>query len=98
VVAQLGAGGQVGLLDATEVWVRRPAAHKVGRHRFVSGKARAKTAQALVISDPEGRLLCCGQTRLGAIHDLTQVRQAGLVQLLALTPGVTLLADAGIRG
>ena len=32
------------------------------------------------------------------MHDLTQVRQAGLVELLALTPGVTLLADAGYQG
>jgi hypothetical protein len=29
-----------------------------------------------VITDGDGRLLCCGQTRPGAIHDLTQVRQA----------------------
>ena len=34
----------------------------------------------------------------GSIHDLTQVRQAGLVELLALVPGVTLLADAGYQG
>ena len=51
-----------------------------------------------MITDPDGRLLCCGQTRPGSIHDLTQVRQAGLVELLALVPGVTLLADAGYRG
>ena len=51
-----------------------------------------------MITDPDGRLLCCGQTRPGATHDLTQVRQAGLVELLALTPGVTLLADAGYQG
>ncbi len=98
VVAHLGASGRVGLLDATEVRVRRPAAHKAGRRRFVSGKARANIVKALVITDAEGRLLCCGQTRPGAVHDLTQVRQAGLVELLALTPGVTLLADAGYQG
>jgi hypothetical protein len=95
VVAHLGAGGHLGLLDAIEVRVRRPTAHKAGRHRLVSGKARANTVKALVITDAEGRLLCCGQTRPGSIHDLTQVRQAGLVELLALTPGVTLLADVG---
>ena len=98
VVAHLGASGQLGLLDATEVRVRRPAAHKAGRQRFVSGKARANTVKALVITDAEGRLLFCGQTRPGSIHDLTQVRQAGLVELLALIPGVTLLADAGYQG
>jgi DDE family transposase len=33
----------------------------------------------------------------GSSHDLTQVRQADLVEL-ALIPGVTLLADAGYQG
>jgi hypothetical protein len=60
VVAHLGASGQLGLLDATEVRVRRPAAHTAGRQQFVSGKARADTVKALVITDAEGRLLFCG--------------------------------------
>jgi DDE superfamily endonuclease len=64
VVAHLGACGQLGLLDATEVRVRRSAA-KAGRHRFVSGKARVNTVKALVITDADGRLLFCGQTRPG---------------------------------
>jgi DDE superfamily endonuclease/Helix-turn-helix of DDE superfamily endonuclease len=98
VVTYLGASGQLGLLDATEVRVRRPAAGRAGRQRFVSGKSRANTVKALVITDAGGRLLFCGQTRPGAIHDLTQVRQAGLIELLALVPGVTLLADAGYQG
>jgi hypothetical protein len=51
-----------------------------------------------VITDAEGRLLCCGQTRPGSIHDLAQVRQAGSVGLLALVPGVTLFANAGYQG
>ena len=51
-----------------------------------------------MITDPDGRLLFCGQTGPGSVHDMTQVRQAGLVELLALTPGVTLLADAGYQG
>jgi hypothetical protein len=97
VVAHLGASGQLGLLDATEVRVRRPAAHKAGRTRFISGQAHANTVKALVITDPDRRLLFCGQTRPGSIHDLTQVRQDGLVELLALTPGVTLLAEPAIR-
>ncbi len=51
-----------------------------------------------MITDAAGRLLFCGQTRPGSIHDLTQARQAGLVEPLALIPGVTLLADAGYQG
>jgi hypothetical protein len=60
VVAHLSASGQLGLLDATEVRMRRPAASRAGRHRFVSGKARVNTVKALVITDPARRLLCCG--------------------------------------
>jgi hypothetical protein len=85
-------------LDATEVRVRRPAAGRAGRQRFVSGKARANTFKVLVLTDADGRLLFCGQTRPGSIHDLPRVRQAGLVELLALTAGVTLLADVGYQG
>jgi len=70
---------------------------RAGRRRFVSGRARANTVKALVITDAEGRLLFCGQTRPGSFHDLTRVRQAGLVELLALVPGVTLFVDAATR-
>ena len=66
----------MGLLEATEVWMRRPAASRAGWHRFVSGKARANTVKALIMTDADGRLLFCGQTRPGSIHDLTQARQA----------------------
>jgi hypothetical protein len=31
--------------------------------RFVSGKARANTVKALVITDAEGRVLFCGHIR-----------------------------------
>ncbi len=51
-----------------------------------------------MITDAAGRLLFFGHIRPGSVHDLTQVRQAGLVELLALIPGVTLLADAGYQG
>ncbi|SFU04254.1 DDE superfamily endonuclease [Geodermatophilus amargosae] len=98
VITHLGATGRVGLLDATMVRVRRPAAHRAGRYRFVSGKARVNTVKALVLTDPAGRLLFCGQPRPGSVHDLTQVRQAGLVELLTLILGVILLADAGYQG
>jgi hypothetical protein len=60
VVTHPGASGQLGVLDATEVRVRRPAVGRAGRQRFVSDKTRAYTVKALVITDVEGRLLCCG--------------------------------------
>jgi len=54
--SHLGASGQLGLLDATEVRVRRPTAGRAGRQRLVPGKARANTVKALVITDADGRL------------------------------------------
>jgi DDE superfamily endonuclease/Helix-turn-helix of DDE superfamily endonuclease len=98
VVAYLGARPQVALIDATEVRVRRPAAHKPGRKRFVSGKARANTVKALVITGHTGRLLFCGEVRPGSIHDLTQLRQAGLVDLLDQAGDLEFLADRGYQG
>jgi hypothetical protein len=98
VVAYLGHHPRA-LMDATEVRVRRPVEGRAGRHRFVSGKARLNTMKALVICDPVGRLLFCGETRPGSIHDLTQARTAGLVDLLLHAPlDVQVLADAGYQG
>ncbi len=68
VVAHLGASGQLGLLDAIEVRVRRPAAGRAGRRRFVSGKARANTVKALVITDAAGRLLFCGSAHPAVVR------------------------------
>ncbi|WP_308194768.1 transposase family protein [Micromonospora sp. R77] len=65
----------------------------------MSGKARLNTIKALVICDPLGRLLFCGETRPGSMHDLTQARTAGLVGLLLNAPlGVQILAGAGYQG
>jgi hypothetical protein len=61
VVPHLGASRQLGLLDVTEVRVRRPAAGRAGRRRFVSGKARATTAQGLVSPTLTGG--CCAAHR-----------------------------------
>jgi hypothetical protein len=61
VVVHLGARGQLGLLDATEVRVRRPAAGRAGRRRFVSGKARANTSMRW--SSPIPTCDCCSADR-----------------------------------
>lgn len=98
VVAYLGHHPRA-LMDTTEVRVRRPVEGRAGRDRFVSGKSRLNTMKALVLCDPAGRLLFCGQTRPGSMHDLTQARTAGLVDLLLQAPlGVQVLADAGYQG
>jgi hypothetical protein len=69
VVAHLGASGQVGLLDASEVRVRRPAAYKAGRHRFVSGRARANTSRRR--SSPTRPGGCCSAGRPACAPSMT---------------------------
>ncbi len=53
VIAHLGATGQTALMDATEIRVRRPSAHRGGRSRFVSGKSRNNAMKALVITNEQ---------------------------------------------
>ena len=89
VIAHLGATGQTGIIDATEIRVRRPAAHRPGRGRFVSGKSRMNAMKALIVTDAHGRVLFAGEVRAGSVADITQARDAGLVDLLA---------DAGYQG
>ena len=103
VVAYLGAVPQRAVLDATDVRVRRPAAHRPGRKRFVSAKHRQHTAKAMVLTDARGQLLFVGEVRPGSTHDLTQVRQSGLVELLrgrgrSGRGDVEILADKGYQG
>ncbi len=103
VVAYLGAVPQRAVLDATDVRVRRPQAHRPGRKRFVSAKHRQHTAKAMVLTDARGQLLFCGEVRPGSTHDLTQVRSSGLVELLhgrgrSGSGDVEILADKGYQG
>lgn len=98
VIAYLGVAPQTALLDATEVQVRRPAAHQPGRKRFVSGKRRANTIKTLLLSDDQGRLLFAGETHPGSVNDLTQARSIGLVQLVDSRRDLEILADARHQG
>lgn len=98
VVAYLGATGQTALMDATEVRVRRPAAGKPGRDRFISGKTRQNAIKTLLVTDEHGRVLFAGETRPGSCADITQARSAGLVDLLADRIDLQILGDAGYQG
>lgn len=97
VVEYLGSTEDYAILDATEVRVRRPAAHAAGRDRFVSGKSRPNAIKSMVITDPVGRVLFCGATVPGSVADITQARDSGLVGLLA-GGGARVLADVGYQG
>ncbi|GGV56949.1 transposase [Streptomyces spectabilis] len=98
VIEYLRSSGRTAIIDATEVRVRRPAAGTEGRDRFVSGKSKQNAIKALVITNAQGRLLFAGALRPGSCPDITQARDAGLVDLLRERDGLEILADAGYQG
>jgi hypothetical protein len=97
VIEYLGAGG-TGIIDGTEVRVRRPAAGRKDRDKFVSGKTKQNAVKSMVVTDVEGLLLFCSPVGPGSCADITQARQLGLAQLLADGPFLEILADAGYQG
>jgi hypothetical protein len=85
-------------IDGTEVQVRRPKANRPGRRAFVSGKKKQNTIKPTVISDGRGRLLWCGATRPGRMHDVTALRTEGIEDLLRRYPQVRARVDSGYQG
>ncbi|MFI0818540.1 transposase family protein [Streptomyces sp. NPDC021098] len=98
VVDHLGTGGKTGIVDGTEIRVRRPAVGRKDRDKFISGKSKQNAVKAMVVTDADGRVLFCSPTRPGSCADITHARQSGLVKLLADGPAVEVLADAGYQG
>ncbi|MFJ8694205.1 transposase family protein [Streptomyces roseolilacinus] len=98
VVDHLGANGKTGIIDGTEIRVRRPAVGCKDRDRFVSGKTKQNAVKTMVFTDGDGRVLFCSPTRPGSCADITHARQSGLAKLLADGPAVEILADAGYQG
>jgi hypothetical protein len=78
--------------------VRRPAAGRKDRDKFVSGKTKQNAVKFMVLTDAEGRVLFCSPARPGSCADITQARQLGLVELLVDSPFMEILADAGYQG
>ncbi|MEU8974582.1 transposase family protein [Streptomyces monashensis] len=95
VIEHLGVSEQTGIIDGTEVRVRRPAAGRKDRDKFVSGKTKQNAVKSMVLTDGEGRVLFCSPVRPGNCADITQARQLGLAKLLAEGPFMEILADAG---
>ncbi|MFF6836885.1 transposase family protein [Streptomyces sp. NPDC012438] len=98
VVDHLGASGKTGIIDGTEIRVRRPAVGRKDRDEFISGKNKQNAVKSMVVTDGEGRVLWCSPTKPGSCADITHARQSGLVKLLADGPAVEILADAGYQG
>lgn len=85
-------------IDATEIRVRRPPAHRPGRRAFVSGKMRQNTIKATVISEGNGATIWCGAIRPGRMHDQTALRIEGIDPLIDAYPTVEALVDRGYQG
>ncbi|MGW6905452.1 transposase family protein [Streptomyces sp. NPDC054940] len=49
--------------------MRRPAAGRKDRDKFVSGKTKQNAVKAMVLTDAEGRLLFCSPVRPGSCAD-----------------------------
>ena len=98
VFAYAAAEGVPLCIDGTEVQVRRPRANRPGRRAFVSGKKKANTIKPTAVSDGKGRLLWCGATRPGRMHDVTALRTEGIEDLLRQYPTVRVKVDSGYQG
>lgn len=85
-------------IDATEIQVRRPRAHRVGRRAFVSGKRKQNTIKTTTCCDQAGRTLWTGAVRPGRMHDQTAVKTEGIDALLDQHPRVQASVDEGYRG
>ncbi|MGA5499504.1 transposase family protein [Streptomyces cinereoruber] len=98
VIDHLGASGKTGIIDGTEIRVRRPAAGRKDRDTFISGKNKQNAVKTMVLTDQNGRVLFSSPATPGSCADITHARQLGLVKLLADGPAVEILADAGYQG
>ncbi|MFE7369192.1 transposase family protein [Streptomyces anulatus] len=66
VIGHLGETGKTGIIDGTEIRVRRPAVGRNDRDKFISGKNKQNAVKAMVLTDEQGRLLFCSPTRPGS--------------------------------
>ncbi|MEU0213387.1 transposase family protein [Streptomyces canus] len=71
-----GASGQSGVMDAIEIRVRRPAAGR--REKSISGKNKQNAVKSMVVTDADGRLLCCSPAESASCADITDARQLAL--------------------
>lgn len=79
VVDHLGTTGKTGIIDGTEIRVRRPAAGRKDRDKFISGKNKQNAVKSMVVTDGEGHVLFCSPIKPGSCADIPHARQLGLV-------------------
>ncbi|MFJ4483561.1 hypothetical protein ACIP3D_14530 [Streptomyces longwoodensis] len=55
VIDSLGASGKTGIIDGTEIRVRRPAAERKDRDKFISGKTKQNAVKTMVLTSTAPR-------------------------------------------
>ncbi|MFD6194373.1 transposase family protein [Streptomyces sp. NPDC060275] len=98
VVDHFAASGTTGIVDGTEIRVRRPAVGRKDPDKFISGRNKQNPVKSMVVTAGKGRVLWCSPTRRASCADITHARRLGLVRLLAGEPAVEILPDAGYQG
>ncbi|WP_267717287.1 hypothetical protein [Streptomyces sp. CoH17] len=88
VVDYLGADGRTGIIDGTEVRVRRPAAGCKERDKFTSGEDKQNAVKAVVVTDAAGGDCVLQHVGASQCADITHARKLGLGKLLADGPAV----------
>ncbi|MEU2929498.1 transposase family protein [Streptomyces sp. NPDC007251] len=79
VVHYFGVTGETGIVDGTEIRVRRSAVGCKDLDKFISGKSKQNAVKAVVITAGDGRVLFCSPTEPGSCANITHARQSGLV-------------------
>jgi transposase len=83
------------VLDTTEQPVQRPQ-DKAREKRYFSGKSHRHTCKNAIVVNEHGLIRTVTPTTPGAMHELTHVRQAGV--LAQIPRQVAVVADAGFDG
>jgi transposase len=85
----------VAISDATEQEIERPQ-RKEREKLYYSGKARCHTCKNSLVVNEHGLIRAVTQTTPGSVHDLTHLRQSGV--LAQIPREVCVIADAGYDG
>lgn len=66
VIDHIGVSKKTGIIDGTEIRIRRPAAGRKDRKKFISGKSKQNVVKTTVVPDGDGRMLFCARLTTAA--------------------------------
>ncbi len=92
---QSGCADWLAIVDATEQRVERAKVYETQK-KFYSGKKKAHTIKTQIIVNEHGRVRDVRDSVPGSTHDLTLLRESGVVA--KLPEGLSVMGDTGYRG